>query len=77
MAVGSLGSAYYRLGQYQKAIEHYEKAVDIKRAIGDQNSLGIFLGNIGSTHSTASTTPPRPCRSSSSRWPPSTAFGRV
>ena len=43
-AVGSLGIAYSRLGQYDKAIEHYNQALAISREIGDRGRFdsGLF-----------------------------------
>jgi tetratricopeptide (TPR) repeat protein len=42
-----LGTAYYFLGQYQKAIEYCEKYLEISRVIQDQANEGIAYGKIG------------------------------
>jgi tetratricopeptide (TPR) repeat protein len=43
----SLGLAYANLGEYRKAIELHEKALEIARRIGDVLSEGNNLGNMG------------------------------
>jgi tetratricopeptide (TPR) repeat protein len=43
-----LGNAYRDLGQVEKAIEQYEQALAIAREIGDRQSEGSWLGNLGS-----------------------------
>jgi tetratricopeptide (TPR) repeat protein len=47
-SAGNLGSAYYSLGDYQKAIEYYEQALVIEREISNRDGEGTWLGNIGS-----------------------------
>jgi tetratricopeptide (TPR) repeat protein len=37
----------YSLGQYEKAIEHYNQALAISREIGDRQGEGNRLGNLG------------------------------
>ena len=49
-AVGGLGNAYDSLGQYDKAIEHYNQALAISREIGDRQGEGSILGNLGSAY---------------------------
>jgi len=48
--LGQLGVAYYSLGQYQTAIEHYQQALTIAREIGDSRNEGTWLGNLGTTY---------------------------
>jgi len=45
--LNSLGVAYAELGEYRKAIELYEQALEIHRWIGDVRGEGSDLGNIG------------------------------
>jgi tetratricopeptide (TPR) repeat protein len=42
-----LGNVSIRLGEYKKAIEFYEKALDIYHMIGDARGEGNALGNMG------------------------------
>ena len=42
-----LGNVSIRLGEYEKAIEFYENALDIYRMIGDAQGEGNALGNMG------------------------------
>jgi tetratricopeptide (TPR) repeat protein len=46
-SAGNLGTTYYYLGDYQKAIEYYEQALVIAREIGDRHGEGNQLGNLG------------------------------
>ncbi len=48
--VGSLGNAYYVLGQAERAIEHYEQALAIHREIGDRCGEEADLGNLGNAY---------------------------
>jgi ATP/maltotriose-dependent transcriptional regulator MalT len=48
--LGNLGSAYYSLGQVEKAIEYYEDALVVAREIGDRRGEGNHLGNLGSAY---------------------------
>ncbi|VEP15844.1 Tetratricopeptide repeat protein (fragment) [Hyella patelloides LEGE 07179] len=43
----SLGNAYGSLGQYQRAIDYYQQALEIARDIGDREYEGHSLGNLG------------------------------
>ena len=43
----SLGLAYANLGEYQKAIDLYEKTLEIARRIGNVRGEGNALGNMG------------------------------
>lgn len=45
--LGNLGSAYYYLGDYRKAIEYYGQALAISREIKDRQNEGNDLGNLG------------------------------
>lgn len=46
-SVGNLGSAYFRLGQYQRAIECYEKALDSSRKEKDRRGESAWLVGLG------------------------------
>jgi tetratricopeptide (TPR) repeat protein len=50
-SVGNLGTTYYYLGDYQKAIEYFEQALIISREIGDRSGEGADLGNLGIAYS--------------------------
>ena len=45
--LGHLGLAYYYLGQVERAIGYYERALSIAREIGNRRDEGIWLGNLG------------------------------
>ncbi len=45
--LGTLGLAYYRLGQVERAIGFYEQRLAIAREIGDRRGEGGALGNLG------------------------------
>ncbi len=45
--LGSLGIAYYSLGEYRRAIEYYEQRLTIAREIGNRRGEGQALGNLG------------------------------
>ncbi len=49
--LGNLGINYSALGQIQKAIEYYEKALTISRQISDMRNEGSQLGNLGNAYS--------------------------
>ena len=49
LAVCNLGSAFYMLGQYDKAIEFYTKSLNISRERGDRVGEGRVLGSLGAT----------------------------
>ena len=42
-----LGDCFFGLGQIDKAIHHYQKALDINREIGDRNVEAYILTNLG------------------------------
>lgn len=46
-SAGNLGSAYYRMGQVQRAISFYEKALQLSRERKDRWNEGTWLGNLG------------------------------
>ena len=48
--LGNLGSAFYRLGQVEKAIQYYEKALAIDKEIGNRREEGADLGNLGNAY---------------------------
>jgi len=45
--LGSLGRAFYSLGQVERAIKLYEQALANAREIGYHQNEGIWLGNLG------------------------------
>ena len=47
IALGNLGSAYYRLGDYDQAIPFLNQAEAIFDRLGDRRQQQIWLGNIG------------------------------
>ncbi len=49
--LGNLGLAYSALGQVEKAIQYYEKALAIAQEIGDRRGEGNRLGNLGLAYS--------------------------
>ncbi|MDZ8066340.1 MAG: tetratricopeptide repeat protein [Nostoc sp. DedQUE08] len=46
----SLGNAYNRLGQYQRAIEFFQQSLEISKEISDRNGEGASLGNLGNAY---------------------------
>jgi tetratricopeptide (TPR) repeat protein len=46
-SVGSLGSAYYSIGQYADAIIYWKKASESAREANDRQGEGAWLGNLG------------------------------
>jgi len=49
--LGNLGLAYKYLGQVEKAIDYYEKALVIAKEISDRRGEGKHLGNLGNAYS--------------------------
>ncbi len=47
VALLNLGEAYRRLSQYQQAIDYYQQALPIFRDVGDRDTEGLLLANIG------------------------------
>lgn len=45
--LNNLGKAYLNLRQYQKAIENYQKVIELSKEIGDRHEKGNALGNLG------------------------------
>ena len=45
--LGNLGSAYFSLGQMEKAIEHLEQSLALSLARGDHRGASVDLGNLG------------------------------
>ncbi len=44
---GNLGTSYFNIGEYRKAIEYHEKALAIVQEIGDRRGEGVWLGSLG------------------------------
>ncbi|MDM8537218.1 tetratricopeptide repeat protein [Desulfobacterales bacterium HSG17] len=51
ISVGNMGSAYFSIGQVQKAIESYEQALLIVREAKNRNGEAAWLGNLGVCYS--------------------------
>jgi len=45
--LGSLGHNYYLLGEVEKAVEYYEKALAIATETDNKQNKGLWLGNLG------------------------------
>ena len=43
----SLGNAYYALGQYEKAIDYYQRSLDLSKEINDRQGEANSLNNLG------------------------------
>ena len=43
----NIGLVYYRLNNYHKAIDYYNKALEIKKSIGDRGGESVCYENIG------------------------------
>jgi CHAT domain-containing protein/tetratricopeptide (TPR) repeat protein len=50
LALGHLGTAYKNLGDYDRALDHHERALDLKRQLGDRAEQAKTLNNIGLVH---------------------------
>jgi len=50
----NIGLAYKQLGEYQKALEYHEKALAIKKDIGDRNGEANCYANIGNVYKSLS-----------------------
>ena len=48
--LGTVGTAYARLGEVEKAIGYYDQALVVAREIGDRQGEGNSLGNLGIAH---------------------------
>jgi len=49
--IGNLGTTYWRMGNAEKAITYYQKALDMARAQKDRGNEGVWLGNLGLAYS--------------------------
>jgi tetratricopeptide (TPR) repeat protein len=49
-SVGNLGSGYFRMGQYQRAITCYERALHLAREQKDRLGQGVWLGGLGASY---------------------------
>ena len=45
-----MGSSYYVLGQYERAIELYQQSLDLATEISDRRGEANSLGNLGSSY---------------------------
>ena len=48
--IGNLGMAYWMMGNAEKAITYYQKALDMTRAQKHREGEGVWLGNLGSAY---------------------------
>jgi CHAT domain-containing protein/tetratricopeptide (TPR) repeat protein len=48
-SIGSLGNAYYSLGEFHRAIEFHQQSLEISLEIGDRVGESISLNNLGNT----------------------------
>lgn len=46
-SIGNLGTAYRRMGQFQRAIDCYQQALACARAMQDRPGEDVWLGNLG------------------------------
>ncbi len=53
-ALLNLGAAYFSSSQYQRAIEYYQQALSIFRAVGDRNGEAKVLTNLGAAYFSSS-----------------------
>ena len=49
-SIGHLGSSYFSIGDYQKAMKYYEQALAVNKKIGDRRNEGVCLGNLGNVY---------------------------
>ncbi|WP_235006950.1 CHAT domain-containing protein, partial [Calothrix rhizosoleniae] len=49
-SLGSLGNAYYRLGDYKKAIDYHQQHLAISKEIGNRQGVANSLGNLGNAY---------------------------
>jgi predicted ATPase len=50
LAINNIGNVLWFSGEYDKALEHYEKSLRIREKIGDKKGIAISLHNIGMMH---------------------------
>ena len=50
LAINNIGNVHWLKGEYDKAVEHYEKSLKIGEKIGDQQGIANSLHNIGLMH---------------------------
>jgi len=50
LVLGSLGNAYWSLGQVKDSIGYYEQALTIATETKDRTSEGVWLGNLGNAY---------------------------
>jgi tetratricopeptide (TPR) repeat protein len=48
--LGNLGSAFFFLGQVERAIDYYQQALVISREIGPRYNEGVWLANLGNAY---------------------------
>jgi CHAT domain-containing protein/Tfp pilus assembly protein PilF/preprotein translocase subunit SecG len=48
--LNNIGFSYYRLGEKQKALQYFLKALSVRIAIGDKEGEAVTLNNIGMTY---------------------------
>lgn len=49
----NLGNLYFRQGNYQKSIEHYEKALELEKKLGNKLNILNIITNLGITYTKA------------------------
>ncbi|MGB5972830.1 MAG: CHAT domain-containing protein, partial [Nodosilinea sp.] len=54
VSLNNIGGIYSSLGQYQQALEYYERSLAIRTEIGDRSGEGVSLNNIGFIYSSLS-----------------------
>jgi len=47
LALGQMGTAYKNLGEYERAMELHQRALAIKRELGDEIEVAKTLSNMG------------------------------
>lgn len=59
---GNLGSVYTDMGERNKAIEFYQKDLEISEKFGDEHGKSITLSNLGKLHLDKSPAEPETAR---------------
>jgi tetratricopeptide (TPR) repeat protein len=49
-ALSKLGAAYQKEGDFSKAIEYFEQAINLSREMGDRKAEAIIISNLGSVY---------------------------